>query len=151
MWEVTKTVAVPLERGKRFSLVRAEARFRQAAIEVVRRLKQKLTNAFSVGGHQLHGGKSWRMLRPKTIAKKGHATILVDKGGMRRKQSVRHTRLIRGRTMFVEVTATNNSPFSAFHQFGFRHVKSGGFVKKRPPVQITEQDMRDMRDSLSEV
>lgn len=99
----------------------------------------------------MHGGKPWRVLRPKTIAKKGHATILVDKGGMRRRQSVRHTRMIRGRMMVVEVHATNNSPFSVFHQFGFRHVKSGGFVKKRPPVQITEKDLRDLREALSEV
>lgn len=151
MWEVKKSVAVPLERGKRFSLARAEARFREVAIEAIRRLKEKQTAAFSVGGHQMHGGKPWRVLRPKTIAKKGHATILVDKGGMRRRQSVKHTRMIRGRMMVVEVHATNNSPFSAFHQFGFRHVRSGGFVKKRPPVQITEQDLRDLREALSEV
>lgn len=151
MWEVVKTVAAPLERGKRFSLVRAEARFREVAIEAVRRLKQKMTNAFNVGGHQFHGGKPWRALLPRTIMKKGSSTILVDSGGMRRRQSVRHKRAIRGRMMFVEITATNNSPFSAFHQFGFRHAASGKFIKKRPPIQITEQDLRELRSALLEV
>lgn len=94
-----------------------------------------INRAFTVGGHQLHGGLKWQALAPSTIKRKGHGMVLIDKGLMRASIGFK---VIRGTPTRFIVDVGSYDPKSRYHQTG------GGRLPKRVVIDITDTDVKGL-------
>lgn len=123
---------------------------RRAMLNAARAIRTNLIrghlDAFANGGHYARGGTKWQDLQATTIAIKARAGYptpwapLVRTGYMSTATSVQVKIRPSKLGWYWEVWVQNNSPYSIYHQTGFRHVWSGKMVPSRPPVEITETD-----------
>lgn len=91
--------------------------------------KRRLVNAFSVGGHRLHGGKQWAPLKRST-----GRTPLVNTWAMRNAMFFKASG--------VSVIVGNRSSYVIYHQNGTRS------IPKRPVVVITKKDLSELKSDL---
>jgi len=115
-------------------------------LRLAQRLRNEQAAAFSVGGHQLHGGGPWAPLAPSTIKIKSRlgatrpSSPLFRTGIMSQNQKVKVDIVPTSTGLSFRVLAWNSKQYSRFHQSGYRHVWSGKMVPKRPVVSLTKQD-----------
>lgn len=95
-----------------------------------RKQKNRLIRAFSVGGHQLHGGDSWVPLDPST----GGGVPLSESGSLKRGTFYK----VSG----VSVIVGNSSRIAIYHQNGTRS------IPKRPVVVVTKRDIAELKQDL---
>lgn len=95
--------------------------------------------AFSVGGHQRHGGQRWKSLAPSTIRRKGHAKILIEKGVLRASFFFKVISAVPGRSI---IDLGTNVKYAKFHQIGAKHLPI------RKVVDVTKQDAKILAETV---
>lgn len=89
--------------------------------------------AFIAGGHHLHGGAKWKNLSIQTIIRKGHPTVLVNRGVLKNSFETKLGHLT--------VLFRNVAPYAPYHQFGRG-------VPVRKIIEFTSKDKRDLLAKL---
>lgn len=142
-------VSIPFDAKRHgYNITRVQSILKDRGRMILQRLRTSQRDAFAYEGHQHHGGRSWRKLRPLTIDKKGHGRVLFETGKMMRRQSLLGRFSYKAGHITGVVNAKNNSPYAHFHQFGFLHVKSGKWVGPRPPAWLSEADATFIEQSI---
>lgn len=147
--ELTGQLAIPLTKS--FRITSFQDRLKTRMRELTGHLRAANRNAFHRQGHQDHNGLRWRRLEKITEIKKGKTTILVDKGAMRRMQSVVSSVRLAKNVVSFKVTLVNRSPYGHLHQFGFNNMLAGKFVEARPPVWVSHKDAEWVQSELNKM
>ena len=116
----------------------------EVAAAVAMKQRSRLVQAFSVGGHQNHGGQKWASLAPDTIRAKtraGKSRIMVRTGRLR--GSIRGTHKVGPNAEGVTITMHSDAPYAPFHQHGIR-----GRLPRRPVLVFTASDVADIKMEL---
>lgn len=131
----------------------------QAIVKSIRYLHFHGRLAYRIGGHQAHGGASWKPLAPATIAKKLRAGMLrpsaplVETGRMSNNVRVRvriHATETGWHYLIEEhVSAwSKGKPYPEYHAKYTWNTRAGKFNPVRLPVDITEQDIAHVRSVI---
>jgi phage gpG-like protein len=142
VWVVNYAGSKKIPNNRRYNFQRLSQKVAETGKRVSAKLRRKQRQAFGKQGHAHHGGRNWRALRASTIREKGHDTILVRTGSMRRRQRFKGTFRLVGKRIEWHFEGSNSAKYSHFHQFGFTHSKSGLWVAPRPPIVITKEDKK---------
>lgn len=132
---------------------------RQITVHALRSLENRIKydiaqdqfQAFQVGGHHRHGGTPWAPLSPSTIAIKAKegaprpAAPLVRSSAMSAstRVNIRLTALPTG--VKFSIFVKNTTPYSGYHMKPTFNHWSGTFNPTRMPVQLTQQDLNQVR------
>lgn len=147
VWVVDWKWTYKIPANRTFNVERMSSRIAEKGRKITAKHRKNQRRAFTYGGHQRHGGRRWRKLRPATIERKGHARPLIRSGHMRRRQSTLGMARLSGRKVYVNIRMRNNAPYSNYHQFGFVH-RGAGFIRPRPPVSLTGADKKEIKETI---
>lgn len=146
-WFVTWNWRQRIPNNRTYNVQKMHNRVAKKGRQITKKLRSDQRKVFSYGGHQRHGGRPWKRLAKSTIERKGHDTILVETGHMRRRQSTKGRFRLEGRTITVRIRMRNNAPYAKWHQEGYVHPKAG-VVSARPPNVLTGKDKRAVKEGI---